>query len=92
MNVDEVKDETEEVKAKDKDKVNDEDVAKDEEDSAEDFSYKVAHRDGSKMCHVDSLSQNSIMVIRDDETLLKMKHAQQDDELLAIMHILVEKD
>ena len=33
------------------------------------------------------------MMIRDDNTLLRMKHAQRrDDELLAIIHILEDKD
>ena len=59
----------------------------------QDFNYEVEHRAGSKMSHVDALSRNPIMMIRDDNTLLKMKNAQRrDDELLAIIHILEEKD
>ena len=87
MNVDEVKYETEEVQTKDidEDEVKAEDVAKDEEDAAEDYNYEGKHCAGTKMHHVDSLSQNH-------NTLLKLKQAQrQDDELLAIMHILEEK-
>ena len=85
MNVDEVKDETEEdvktkdeteeaVKAKNKDEyeVKVKDVGKDSEDAAKDFNYEVEHRAGSKMFHVDSLSRNPIMMIRDDNRLLRM--------------------
>ena len=83
MNVDEVKHETEEdftakdeteekVRAKDKDEVKAEDVGKDREDATKDFNYKDEDRASTKMCHVDSLSRNTIMVIRDDNTLLKI--------------------
>ena len=70
-----------------------EDIGKDREDAAKDFNYTDELRAGTKLCHIDSLSRNPSMVLRYDNTLLKKKHAQrQDDELLAIMHILDEKD
>lgn len=58
----------------------------------QEYDYEVEHRAGTQMRHVDSLSRYPIMAISEDNTLIRLKQAQgNDDELMAIIHILQEK-
>ena len=57
-----------------------------------DFDYKIEHRKGTSMRHVDALSRNPICMIIQDSTILKITQAQETDEhIKAIKEILQNK-
>lgn len=59
----------------------------------QEYDYKVEHRSGSRMRHVDFLSRYPDMTINEDGIKTRLKHSQEtDDELKHIIHILQEQD
>jgi len=57
------------------------------------YDYKVEHRSGTRMKHVDALSKYPVMTIVDDFVALGFKQAQEKDEhLKAICKIIEDSD
>ncbi|GFX40275.1 hypothetical protein TNCV_4319081 [Trichonephila clavipes] len=57
----------------------------------EEFDYEIEHRAGSRMKHVDVLSQYPVMIVCDDRLTSKLKKAQEEDDNLQTLKSLLEK-
>lgn len=48
----------------------------------QEFNYKVEHRSGSRMRHVDFLSRHPVMTITEDGVIVRLRRSQLNDEEL----------
>ncbi|GFT40407.1 transposon Tf2-9 polyprotein [Trichonephila clavipes] len=56
----------------------------------EDFNYKIIHRPGKQMGHVDCLSRYPVMTITYDEITTKLANSQRNDEYINSLKTLLE--
>ncbi|GFW07391.1 retrovirus-related Pol polyprotein from transposon 17.6 [Trichonephila clavipes] len=57
----------------------------------EEFHYEIEHRAGSRMKHVDALSQYPVMMVCNDKLTSKLKKAQEEDDNIQTLKSLLEK-
>ncbi|GFW46466.1 retrovirus-related Pol polyprotein from transposon 17.6 [Trichonephila clavipes] len=57
----------------------------------EEFDYEIEHRAGSRMKHVDALSQYPAMMVCNDTLTSKLKNAQEEDDNIQTLKSLLEK-
>ncbi|GFX89411.1 transposon Tf2-6 polyprotein [Trichonephila clavipes] len=57
----------------------------------EEFDYEIEHRAGSRMKHVDALSQYPVMIIWNDTLTSKLKKAQEEEDSIQTLKSLLEK-
>ncbi|GFU67110.1 retrovirus-related Pol polyprotein from transposon gypsy [Trichonephila clavipes] len=57
----------------------------------EEFDYKIEHRAGSRMKHVDALSRYPVMMVCNDTLTSKLKNAQEEDDNIQTLKSLLEK-
>lgn len=58
----------------------------------EEFNYKIVHRSGNMMPHVDSLSRNPVMLVSTNTIVESIKVTQDRDEHLKAIKKILEKD
>ncbi|GFX36178.1 retrovirus-related Pol polyprotein from transposon 297 [Trichonephila clavipes] len=57
----------------------------------EEFNYKIEHRAGSRMKHVDVLSRYPVMMVCNHTLTSKLKNAQEEDDNIQTLKSLLEK-
>ncbi|GFY29638.1 transposon Tf2-6 polyprotein [Trichonephila clavipes] len=57
----------------------------------EEFDYEIEHRAGSRMKHVDALSQYPVIMVCNDTLTSKLKKAQEEDDNIQTLKSLLEK-
>ncbi|GFX81087.1 uncharacterized protein TNCV_1910801 [Trichonephila clavipes] len=55
------------------------------------FDYEIEHRAGSRMKHVDALSQYPVMIVRNDTLTSELKKTQEKDDNIQTLKSLLEK-
>ncbi|GFU32234.1 transposon Ty3-I Gag-Pol polyprotein [Trichonephila clavipes] len=58
----------------------------------EEFDYKIEHRAGSRMRHVDALSRYPVMIICNDKLTSKLKKAQEGDSIQTLKSLLEKQE
>ncbi|GFU98715.1 uncharacterized protein TNCV_2316721 [Trichonephila clavipes] len=59
--------------------------------SVEEFDYEIEHRAGSRMKHVDALSQYPVRIVCNDTLTSKLKKAQEEADNIETLKSLLEK-
>ncbi|GFX34463.1 hypothetical protein TNCV_3657011 [Trichonephila clavipes] len=57
----------------------------------EEFDYKMEHRAGSRMTHVDALSRYPVMIVYNDTLTSNLKKAQEEDDNIQTLKSLLKK-